>query len=621
MSISSTAESRLSRREEGQATVTAEDVAGQPNDDRLGPSADSANDSAGGGDAAGMLDPTGMHDAASRPQGSVADTPEADPSRPASVEPDPGPTGVAEVDDGSAPQGSQPHQQIETERKFDLPRRWSLPSLAGVAGIDSVAAPRRFTQSATYLDTPDLTLLRAKHTLRRRTGGSDAGWHLKKPRSGDSRLELHEPLGRSAARVPLSLRAEVADVVGTKVLMRVAVLRTRRVERDLLDASGQVLAIVSDDTVEATVVLHGERVYRWRELEVELVNGDADLLEGVTARLAASGATVSASQSKLGRALAEVLAELDNPHAPTAGQVVLDYVADQVGVLQAFEAAVRQDAPDSVHKARVATRRLRSALRTYRDLFDRTESDPLREDVAWLTAALGGPRDAEVLRDHFRMVLSELEPELLTGPAAERLIAALQDDHDKSHAALVRALDSRRYESLMSDLVDFVTTPRFAPAAGEAADALLPELVVRSGKKVMKVAAVADSSEDPAERDDAIHDVRKRAKAARYAAEAAGSVVGSQAKKIAGAWTDVQEALGDYQDSVVAREAIARSYEQARRAGEDTFTFGVLAEAETARARVIRDAYHELLTKARKSARSVSGGKAAAKKKGKSHSK
>lgn len=511
------------------------------------------------------------------------------------------------------PEGSQPHQQVETERKFDLPRRWTLPGLAGVAGIESVGAPRRFTQSATYLDTPDLTLLRAKHTLRRRTGGSDAGWHLKKPRSGDSRLELHEPLGRSAARVPLSLRAEVADVVGTQPLMRVAVLRTRRVERDLVDADGRVLAAVSDDTVEATVVLRGERVQRWRELEVELVGGDVDLLDEVTARLAASGATVSPNQSKLGRALAETLAELDTPRAPTAGQVVLAYVADQVGVIQAFEAAVREDAPDSVHKARVATRRLRSALRTYRDLFDRTESEPLRQDVAWLTAALGGPRDAEVLREHFRMVLSELEPELVIGPAADRLIAALQDDHDKAHAALVRALDSRRYESLLSDLVDFVNTPPFSPLAEEEADALLAELVVGSGKKVMKVAAVADSSEDPAERDEAIHDVRKRAKAARYAAEAAGSVVGAKAKQIAGAWTDVQEALGDYQDSVVAREAISRSYQQARRAGEDTFTFGVLAEAETERARVIRDAYHELLKKAQKSARAVSSRKGAGK--------
>ena len=91
------------------------------------------------------------------------------------------------------------------------------------------------------------------------------------------------------------------------------------------------------------------------------------------------------------------------------------YLAAQVGVLQWLEAEVRDDKPDAVHKARVATRRLRSALRTFRPLLNRTVTDPLRREVQWLTGLLGAPRDAEVLLRHFQGMADELEPELLVG--------------------------------------------------------------------------------------------------------------------------------------------------------------------------------------------------------------
>ncbi len=75
----------------------------------------------------------------------------------------------------------------EIERKFEVPRRWACPSLAGVEAVARVEGPKRFVQTATYLDTPHLQLLRAKRTLRRRVGGIDAGWHLKLPKSADAR--------------------------------------------------------------------------------------------------------------------------------------------------------------------------------------------------------------------------------------------------------------------------------------------------------------------------------------------------------------------------------------------------------------------------------------------------
>ncbi len=495
-------------------------------------------------------------------------------------------------------------REIETELTFEVPRRWSLPALAGVGGVAVVESARRISHTATYLDTINLDLLRNKNTLRRRVGGHDAGWHLKQPRGSDSRLEIREGLGRPGM-VPVSLRAAVSGLTGGQALVPVAVLRNRRLERQLLDGDGQVLATLTDDTVEATVLLTGERVYRWREIEAELgPAGTTDVYESITAALLKSGLVVSAHQSKLGRALEPDLRRLDDAanREPTAGDVALRYVSSQVGALQSLEAAVRADEPDAVHKARVATRRLRSALRTFALVLESTVSDPLRAEVAWLTGVLGAPRDAEVLRDHFRELTGDLEPDLTVGPAVERILTTMNREHGSAHAALVKALDSRRYERLMSDLADLVTTPASGPGAGELARDRLPAAVEKASAAVAKAAQRAASSADPHVRDDAIHGVRKRAKAARYAAEVVGDVLGRRARKLVDAWTDVQEVLGDYQDSVIARQALDRICAQARRAKEDTFTYGVLVEREAARARRLQEQYPALLESARAAA-------------------
>jgi len=90
------------------------------------------------------------------------------------------------------------HEQMEiaseTERKYDVPEGFVLPPLAGMAGIRSTAEAKTHDLDATYFDTDELTLMQNRRTLRRRTGGGDAGWHLKTPGSGGSRTEHRLPL-------------------------------------------------------------------------------------------------------------------------------------------------------------------------------------------------------------------------------------------------------------------------------------------------------------------------------------------------------------------------------------------------------------------------------------------
>ncbi len=196
---------------------------------------------------------------------------------------------------------------IETEQKFDVPAGFAVPNLTG-PGVASMTPPDVLHLSATYFDTAGLRLIAAKITLRRRTGGTDAGWHIKLPVSADTRRELHFPLDEAEHEVPAPVAAEVARWTGGEPLRPVARLETRRIVRRLAGPAGQVLAEVADDTVtgsrpDPADPARWRLADSWREVEVELVSGHHDLLNATAGQLRAAGAEPSQSASKLGRVL------------------------------------------------------------------------------------------------------------------------------------------------------------------------------------------------------------------------------------------------------------------------------------------------------------------------------
>ena len=89
---------------------------------------------------------------------------------------------------------------------------------------------------------------------------------------------------------------------------------------------------------------------------------------------------------------------------------------------------------------------------------------------------------------------------------------------------------------------------------------------------------------DAADRDAAIHEARKAAKRARYAAEAAAPALGGPARRQAAQAKELQQLLGDHHDSVVARAVLLDLTGQARAAGEDTFTYGLMHRGQACQA-------------------------------------
>jgi CHAD domain-containing protein len=497
---------------------------------------------------------------------------------------------------------------LEVEKKYVADDDFELPPLLQLAaGTDALQTGSvasvvegesvQHRLGATYFDTADLRLSSAGLTLRRRTGGDDAGWHLKVPAGRGARSEVHVPLGRGAKTVPASLQRMVwAQTLGA-ALRPVAEIMTDRSVRRLVDATGHVLAEVADDRVTARRLVSANGLgtaagaaTTWREIEVELRDGDEELLRAVDTRLREHGLREAPSASKLARVLdlPERGAAAPGPsttitRASPGGDTVMAYVREQVEQIRAQDLPVRLEAPDAVHRMRVATRRLRSALTTFESLFAAEVSGPLRDELKWLAGELGAARDAEVMRDRVRQAVAAEGDADELGPVAAVAAAELDGVHRAAYDRVLAALDGDRYHEMLLALDRLLISPPLTKKAGRATGKVLPALVARSYSEVRRLVEQAAATSEEAEREELLHGARKAAKRARYAGESVSAAFGKDALGFAGAMEGVQEALGEYRDSILTRERLTQL---ARRTPSTAaaFLYGRLHALEGARA-------------------------------------
>lgn len=491
---------------------------------------------------------------------------------------------------------------MEIEAKYSVAVEAALPSFEDLAGVATVDPPVDHDLAADYFDTDDLRLARLGITLRRRTGGDDAGWHLKVPVGGAARHEAHEPPTADHAP-PAPLLDSLVGVARGRGLSPLVTIRTSREVRRLRDAGGAVLAEVADDRVRAEYGTSSEGATTWREWEIELVHGETALLKRIRARFEAAGADAAAHASKLARALEErgvavvgTLEENARTHEH-ARDIVGARLRDQVTHLLRWDVLVRRDVEDSVHQMRVAVRRLRSALATFRPMLDRDRTEPLRAELKWLGVLLGDARDTEVLRDRIGSLAEGEDPHLLDqgtiASAHQELTRRYRDNHDR----LVRELSSTRYAALVDNLEHLVTDPPWAPGDDDHKASALRKRVRHDWKRVAAAVARADAAPDVEARQRNLHEARKAAKRARYAAEPLIPVYGTDAERFVEAVTEVQESLGDLNDAVVAMHELRRLNITETARGHNTFALDVLhtreqEAADASEARFIR-AWHK----------------------------
>jgi CHAD domain-containing protein len=481
----------------------------------------------------------------------------------------------------------------EVELKFETDEGFHLPDMAGLPGVASVPPAEQWQLEATYYYTADLRLATHRHALRRRTGGHDAGWHLKRPRADGFRDEIQEPLG-DPDEVPASLRRFVEVYARGRALVPVVRLTTRRTATTLRDAAGRPLLELAADDVTASVLGSldggGDHVTTWHELEAELVEGDLPLLGEVEACLLAAGARLSASPSKLARALGDRLdvrqdgQEIRQPGLGTAAAALQRYLRDQAEALQAQDPLVRIDAPDAVHQMRVGCRRLRAVLAAYRHVVDADRVEPVRDELRWLGEVLGGARDSEVVRDRLRAEVQAQPAELVLGPVERRIVETFATRYREAHDRVLMELSGKRYFALLDAVDALVADPPLGPRALEPASVVFRTRLRKTYRRTARHVDLAIAEQNPTQREHLFHEVRKSAKRARYAAEAATEVLGRAASRYGKAMKALQELLGEQQDSVVARAELLALGIAAYGDGENAFTYGRLHGLEQGRA-------------------------------------
>lgn len=468
------------------------------------------------------------------------------------------------------------------------------PNLAGLPGVHRHDdAPSRVIETERY-DTDDRRLAAAGVALSVHRDGDVVRWRFDGP-GGPRRV----PIGPDAPPVP-AVPAELADLVRGigrgRPVAPVGRVRTVRTRTALFgEGDGDAVAEIVHDDVSLALLGATAEVRSWSEAEVR--GRDGDLLDQIDGRLAEVGlrSAPHAGEAELDRLLRPEQRPRATGRAGSAGAVLLAYLGTQTDRLAAEELRVRAAEPDSIHQMRVASRRLRSALQSYRPLLDRGRTEPVVDALRELGQALAPARDAEVLNEGISAQLADLPPELRLGGVQAMVTRQFARQEAEATAAALAFLDGERYAWLRAALDDLLADPSLAKRArGKAADEL-PGVLARTGKRLQRAVGQATDTALPyEERDEATHAARKAGKRLRYATEVARPALGKPAKRFSKSLKPFQEALGEHQDAVVAGEALRRLGGLAHTEGENGFSLGLLYARGEARKERIEQELPEL---------------------------
>jgi CHAD domain-containing protein len=232
-------------------------------------------------------------------------------------------------------------------------------------------------------------------------------------------------------------------------------------------------------------------------------------------------------------------------------------------------------------------------MKSYRPLWDRDATDHLRAELKWLADVLGKVRDAEVMAARLDRALGELPPEQVVGPVANRLTGGLRAQASRTTSAWSARSTAGRYAALLDELDALLAAAPTTRGCGRPRSSCRAGSGARSARfeQLLDTAEHGSAGGPPLpgvlDRDTALHEARKAAKQARYAAEARYRSAAPAATALAAAMEELQELLGDHHDSVVTRQLLRTAGMQAHGAGENGFTYGMLSAAETAAAQDI----------------------------------
>jgi CHAD domain-containing protein len=433
--------------------------------------------------------------------------------------------------------------------------------LASVPGLEAVTRPVKRLVDA-YFDTPDWRLGRSGYVLRtrQRAGRFEATLKDLAPSTAGlrRRLEVTEPLA-SADLAGLDpdgpVGRRVQPLIGTRALSQVLEVHTRRRPYALEVRGTPVGEVALDDTV----IVAGEERHRIRlqRVEVEVLPAWVESLSPLVERLRLDCGLQPATLSKFEAGLLGAGFVIPRPSdlgsteisaRSTVADVAYAVLRRDAGAMLTHEAGTRLGEDiESLHQMRVATRRMRAALSLFRTVLP-ARATRLHDELGWLAGVLGAVRDLDIQLQNLDSWTEELPG--AHRQALDELGDLLEQHHGSARVALLDALDSRRYERLVTALTSMLDQGPVRRASAPQVAALegLPELISQRHREAEKAVRRAHRTGIV----DDFHRLRIRCKRLRYAIEFTGDLYRGDVKRYARQVASLQDALGLIQDAETA---------------------------------------------------------------------
>ena len=202
---------------------------------------------------------------------------------------------------------------------------------------------------------------------------------------------------------------------------------------------------------------------------------------------------------------------------------------------------------EDVHDGRVAARRLRSLLKTYRPMLDERRARLYRLDLRSFARALGAVREADVLAD---LVVGLANADAAVSPTARARAASLAERHRAAaRAALTERLQEPEWRALSRALLRQGADQRLLTDKGAGLEQALGR-VDRPFRKAMRLLEKKPSDAD------ALHQLRLAFKHCRYGLESVADVAPVEASRLLRSLRRVQDSIGSHRDTVLARQWI-----------------------------------------------------------------
>jgi CHAD domain-containing protein len=269
----------------------------------------------------------------------------------------------------------------------------------------------------------------------------------------------------------------------------------------------------------------------------------------------------------LSPAVAPDLGLTDIDASLSAGAVAFAILRQHFATMLAHEPGVRLgEDPQDLHDMRVATRRLRAALKLYADALP-SRAERFERDLRWVAGALGKVRDLDVNLERLAWEVSR------NGGGLQEVVAVLEERRVEARRHMLEVLDSNRYERLVSNFSGTLRRGRSPGPAGPILKAA-PDLVRRRYRKVRKAADALTEDSPPED----FHDLRKKGKRLRYALEPLQKIYGKPSEKMVKLLKRLQDDLGDHQDLVVAAGLMEELGAAGALPPQAVFSMGSMAE-------------------------------------------